>query len=174
MINGISAADNTTNTNINSNTLNTTAQVNTSNATIQTDTSLEITNNQNTDYQENNNLNTDYSSKLISSADNTQNIGSNLKTLSLTSEQTQALTEISDKNNIYVSTTGSNTATGTQADPTDWTTAYSNIIDGGTIYFTSGTYNIINQNIAKNITLSSYNGNVILDANKNGLHIHII
>ena len=158
-INGINAADNTTissvstvsDTNINI------SQMNTSTMTLTS--------------QNNNNLNdnftTDYPNTNNGTAGNTQNIGSNIKTLSATNEN-QPLTAISDTSKIYISPGGTSDL-GTIDNPTNWTYALSNIANGGTIYFTSGTYTtIINQTIAKNITLSSYNGDVIIDAGKKG------
>jgi hypothetical protein len=78
-----------------------------------------------------------------------------------------SILKVSNPNAIYINTTGTSTE-GTPENPSNWTYAYENIADGGTIYFTNGTYtNIINQTIIKNLTLTSYNdGNVIIDTNQ--------
>jgi|GEM_PF-2742583 len=79
------------------------------------------------------------------------------------------LQAIADKNKIYISPTGTSTATGTLNNPTDWATALSNVNANGIIYFKEGNYSIHNQVISKNLTLSSYNqSKVILNANKSG------
>jgi hypothetical protein len=102
----------------------------------------------------------------VSAADlnSTNNLNNNL---SISSTSSNSLT---GSNSVYyVSPNGY--GSGSSADsPTNWNNAYWQLNDGGTIYFTQGTYtNIVNQNINKNLTLSNYdNGKVILDASHNG------
>lgn len=79
---------------------------------------------------------------------------------------------VEDSNSIYISPSG--TGTGTLENPSNWTYANENIPDGGTIYFTTGTYQLYNQSITKNLTVSSCNGEVIIDSGNSGCAFYIL
>lgn len=65
---------------------------------------------------------------------------------------------------VYISPTGSSSGDGSMESPYDWDTAYSNVDDGGTIYFLNGTYlNIKDKEIKKSINLIGVNDEVVLD-----------
>lgn len=75
---------------------------------------------------------------------------------------------IASSQTYYISPTGTGTGLSVNS-PTNWNNAYNQINEGGIIVFTPGSYNIVNQSIQKNLTLTSYNNaNVILDANNQG------
>jgi predicted outer membrane repeat protein len=161
LINGVNATDNT-NT-INDNTISDAnisiqqTQIEKSNQTItqNKDNQNNYPKNQNiTNTNQKNILNSNSSFKTISNGNNTNS---------------NSLNSVNNKNIIYISPTGTSTSTGTLNDPTNWDTAKANINTNGIIYFKEGTYNIKNQVISKNLTLSSYsNAKVTLNADKNG------
>lgn len=106
---------------------------------------------------------TNYNQINTNNANNNSNEILN-KTLLTNSENTL----LSNSYNIYISPTGTGTGSN-ENNPSNWNTAYNSVEDGGTIIFTSGTYNIINQNITKDLTLQAdTDANVILDAQNKG------
>ena len=78
----------------------------------------------------------------------------------------------SNSNTIYISPNGGGSGSSISS-PTNWWNAYNNINNNGNIIFTNGTYNLININLDKSLTLSNYNnGEVILNGNNNGYIFH--
>ena len=84
--------------------------------------------------------------------------------------KTSSSDNLKTSSNVYYISPNGNGDGSSSNTPTSWSNAYWNLNNGGTVYFTSGTYtNIVNQPIGKNITLSSYNGaDVFLNAGNNG------
>lgn len=84
------------------------------------------------------------------------------------SNSTIELSENENTSTIYISPNGTGTGSSLN-DTANWTTAYENSTNNGTIIFTNGTYNIVNQTINKDLILSAYTpGSVTLDANNAG------
>ena len=81
---------------------------------------------------------------------------------------------VSNSDILYISPDGTGSGISSE-DTTNWADAYNYINDGGTIYFTGGNYtSIYNQEISKNLTLSSYNNaNVFIDASNKGYIFYI-
>ncbi len=146
----VSAAENMNTSNFNAN-----SNVSINNS--QDNVNLEISNNQ---------KDTNYSLKSTNQiTEENRNENIKLSNSTLTNTENNILTSFT---NIYISPQGNGTGFNAN-NPTNWDNAYYNIVDGGTITFTNGTYNIINQTISKNLTLQSdFNSNVILNAQHKG------
>ena len=156
MITGVSATDNITF----DEGIDTNSNINESNTTVTTVNLVNNTTINNTYYHSSNANDT--------VVDNT-NVKLDVNNLSV-------LSSVNDTNNIYISPNGLSDAKGSLEDPTNWETAYQKIANnGGTIYFSSGTYNkIVNDIITKNITLyhDTTDGEAILNGELNGYIIY--
>ena len=169
MIGTVSAADNTTLNNSNS----VSSSVDSESVNI-VNLNTSINDNQQVqDYQnmENNGGVADNTVYSVSS-NNTNNVNNDeINILGSSNDEVSVLGNINDNSNIVISPNGTNNGTGTQEDPTDYATAYTSVVDGGTITFLNGEYtNIVNMSINKNITLyhDATIGEAIINPNGTG------
>jgi hypothetical protein len=73
-----------------------------------------------------------------------------------------------NSNIIYISPNGTGSGANS-SDASNWSSAYDKITDNGCIIFGDGTYNLVNQSISKNLTLTANNiGNVSLTSSNTG------
>ena len=170
LINGVNATDNT-------NSLKEVSTISDTNISIyqtQTEnTKTNISENKNSltksrNTLENNDstLTTEQNLTLSNSNNNPVDTSRYMKNTNYNSENTKL---VSNPNDIYISPEGLESSEGTIDNPTNWETAINNINNNGIIHFKTGNYtNIKNQTINKNLTLSNYNGEVIIDNEKMG------
>jgi uncharacterized repeat protein (TIGR01451 family) len=177
-VNGISAAD-IEDLNINSsNNINTNIKINEIYSSQNEDIDFNLTDNSN--YQKENNILSAVNSPTVSAVDGSEyekqdyiiNKDSTLQEVVRINNNNivcnnSILSRVNKYDSIYISPNGNGKGTSIN-DTTNWANALSIIPEKGIIYFTQGTYYLSNQVISHNLTLSSINGEVVLDAENKG------